>query len=86
MLDESPLDSIRSDILSSSHILNTIPPIIDRYNDEVYDIAYEMFGSSLLGSSSSGNLKWFGYLSSTGVYGDREGAWVSESGYIYRYV
>lgn len=25
-----------------------------------------------------GKLEWLGYLSSTGVYGDRDGAWVTE--------
>ena len=28
--------------------------------------------------SSDSRLEWLGYLSSTGVYGDREGAWVTE--------
>ena len=53
-----------------THLLSTIPP--DREgNDPVL--------SKLLGTLRSLPLRWAGYLSTTGVYGDRQGGWVSEN-------
>jgi nucleoside-diphosphate-sugar epimerase len=52
-----------------THLLSTIPP--DREgNDPVL--------SKLLPTLRSLPLRWAGYLSTTGVYGDRQGGWVSE--------
>ena len=52
-----------------THLLSTIPP--DREgNDPVL--------SKLLPTLRSLPLRWAGYLSTTGIYGDRQGAWVSE--------
>ena len=52
-----------------THLLCTIPP--DREgNDPVL--------SKLLATLRSLPLRWAGYLSTTGVYGDRQGGWVSE--------
>ena len=34
-------------------------------------------------AAANGNLKWLGYISSTGVYGDRDGSWVAEKDPIY---
>ena len=53
-----------------SHVLVTIPP-----NREGRDDALE----HLLGALRRQPLQWLGYLSTTGVYGDSAGAWVSES-------
>ena len=52
-----------------THLLCTIPP--DR---EGNDPAL----SKLLATLRSLPLRWAGYLSTTGVYGDRQGGWVSE--------
>ncbi|WP_108789308.1 NAD(P)-dependent oxidoreductase [Erythrobacter sp. Alg231-14] len=52
----------------ASHVLSSVPPDRKRGEDAVLD----QYGSSL------SNI-WLGYLSSTGVYGDRQGAWVDES-------
>lgn len=52
-----------------THLLSTIPP--DR---EGNDPAL----STLLPALRSLPLRWAGYLSTTGVYGDRQGGWVSE--------
>ena len=52
-----------------THLLSTIPPDRDG-NDPVL--------SKLMQTLRSLPLRWAGYLSTTGVYGDRQGAWVSE--------
>ena len=55
---------------SASHVLSSVPPardgsepLLDRYGEAV----------------RAASLQWSGYLSSTGVYGDADGAWVDES-------
>lgn len=53
-----------------THILASIPP------DEVGDPALELHGSDIAGLKG---LRWLGYLSTTGVYGTRDGGWVDES-------
>nr|WP_255536581.1 SDR family NAD(P)-dependent oxidoreductase [Pacificimonas pallii] len=55
----------------ATHILSSTPPVGD--TDPVLDL-YEH-------QLSRRNL-WTGYLSSTGVYGDRQGAWVDETAEI----
>lgn len=52
----------------ASHVLSSVPP--DRKTGR--DPVLEGYGAALSGH-------WLGYLSSTGVYGDTEGAWVDES-------
>ena len=54
---------------SASHVLSSVPPardgsepLLDRYGEAV----------------RAASLQWSGYLSSTGVYGDADGAWVDE--------
>lgn len=49
-----------------THILVTIPP------DEKGDIVLRHFDFSNI------SIKWVGYLSATSVYGDHQGAWVTE--------
>jgi nucleoside-diphosphate-sugar epimerase len=52
-----------------THILVSIPPdaagdpVMDRHRDDI---------------AAMPDLKWLGYLSTTGVYGDRDGAWIDE--------
>jgi nucleoside-diphosphate-sugar epimerase len=58
--------NIRLALADSSHVLSSVPPAAD--GDPVLD----RYGAALTG-------KWLGYLSSTGVYGDCQGAWVDES-------
>ncbi len=53
-----------------SHVLNTIPP------DEAGDPVTLRHANDI---AAAGGLVWLGYLSTTGVYGDRGGAWVDES-------
>lgn len=53
-----------------THLLSCIPP--DRNGE---DPVLTALGPQLNGKS----LQWVGYLSTTGVYGDRNGAWVKET-------
>src|SRR5262249_44827466 len=52
-----------------THVLQSIPP------DEAGDAVLVMHGAAL---ARLPQLRWFGYLSTTGVYGDRAGDWVDE--------
>ena len=53
-----------------SHVLATAPP------DAAGDPVLRAYGAAL---ASSTDLRWAGYLSTTGVYGDRDGDWVDEA-------
>ena len=61
-LTESAFDGV-------THVLQSIPP------DETGDPVLAMHGATL---ARRRQLRWFGYLSTTGVYGDRGGDWVEE--------
>jgi len=63
-----PLDNLW-DFNSVTHILTSIPPNQDG------DIVLNYHLNEL---QALPNLKWVGYLSTTGVYGDHKGAWVDE--------
>lgn len=66
----------RADPLSPSafegttHVLVSVPP--DLAGDPVFDI-------HRAGIATLKRLQWLGYLSTTGVYGTRDGGWVDES-------
>ena len=51
----------------ATHVLSTVPP------QDGADAVLATYGALLSG------VPWLGYLSSTGVYGDTQGAWVDES-------
>lgn len=53
----------------ATHLLATAPPA------EAGDPVLARFGPEIAAAPS---LRWIGYLSTTGVYGDRGGAWVDE--------
>ena len=59
--------AMRAALARASHVLSSVPP--DR---EGTDPVLARHGDTING-------KWLGYLSSTGVYGDTQGAWVDES-------
>ena len=69
MSDGLPLENIW-DLDSVTHILHSIPPsdggdIVSNYHlQDLHKLP---------------SLQWFGYLSTTGVYGDQDGGWVDES-------
>jgi nucleoside-diphosphate-sugar epimerase len=56
-------------IAQATHLLSTVPPdasgdpVLSRYADAI---------------TEAPRLRWIGYLSTTGVYGDRKGGWVDE--------
>jgi nucleoside-diphosphate-sugar epimerase len=58
-----------SALAQATHVLSTVPP------DASGDPALSRHGNAL---AAAKNLRWIGYLSTTGVYGDRGGAWVDE--------
>ena len=65
--DEKYLKSI---IKKSNYILHSIAPT------EVGDPVYEKYAEDIIARST--NLSWFGYLSTTSVYGNHDGQWVDE--------
>jgi nucleoside-diphosphate-sugar epimerase len=54
----------------ATHILHSVPPtqdgdtVLTHYREQIADL---------------GSVKWIGYLSTVGVYGDQKGRWVDES-------
>ncbi|MDQ0838776.1 NAD(P)-dependent oxidoreductase [Sphingomonas faeni] len=62
------VDAVTAEIAAATHILSSVPPV-----DEV-DPVLVRYGSLLMRTRA-----WLGYLSSTGVYGDAQGAWVDET-------
>ncbi len=61
-------DTAGPEIAAATHVLATAPPggegdpVLARYTEDL----------------RASPIAWFGYLSTTGVYGDRQGAWVDE--------
>lgn len=64
-------DDLSNDIKRASHILSSIAP------DGGQDPVLRTWGTAL--ESCLAQKTWVGYLSTTGVYGDRGGDWVSEA-------
>ena len=62
---------IEKALAEADHVLVCIPPGREN-SDPVLTHFTEIF-------ASSNRHKWLGYLSTTGVYGDREGGWVDET-------
>jgi nucleoside-diphosphate-sugar epimerase len=60
----------RQPLMRATHLLATAPP--DRNGDPVLAAYAEVIASAPA-------LRWIGYLSTTGVYGDRGGGWVDET-------
>lgn len=64
-----PLENPAASLAGTTHLLISVPP--DRDGDAV--LAHHVRDIAALPG-----LRWLGYLSTTGVYGDREGGWVTE--------
>jgi len=62
--------SIKAVIKRANYILHSIAPTV------VGDPVYEKFSEDIIARSI--NLSWFGYLSTTSVYGNHDGQWVDE--------
>jgi nucleoside-diphosphate-sugar epimerase len=56
-------------LTGATHILSSVPP------DDTGDPVIDAHGADLLRLEA---VKWVGYLSTTGVYGNRDGEWVDE--------
>lgn len=67
---DAPLADPTAALAGTTHIVSSVPP--DGAGDPVLD----HHGADLAALS---NIAWAGYLSTTGVYGDRGGDWVDES-------
>ena len=65
-----PLYDPAQALQGATHILSSVPP--DRDGDPVID----QHGADLRQLRGA---QWIGYLSTTGVYGDRQGGWVDEA-------
>ncbi len=63
-----PFDGAGDAIASATHIVSTAAPT------EAGDPVLARWGAAL----RQARIAWFGYLSTTGVYGDRQGGWVDE--------
>ena len=61
-------EAVRAALRDASHVLSSVPPDRETGKDPVL----ARYGEAL-------SSQWIGYLSSTGVYGDQQGAWVDES-------
>jgi nucleoside-diphosphate-sugar epimerase len=57
----------------ATHVVSTVPP--DRSAHAQADPVLASYGGVL---AANGALRWAGYLSTSGVYGDRGGGWVDE--------
>jgi nucleoside-diphosphate-sugar epimerase len=64
-----PLADATQQLTAATHLLISIPP------DEIGCPVCDLHGAAIAGLH---DLRWIGYLSSTNVYGDRDGAWVDE--------
>ena len=64
-----PLSAPSEALVGVTHLLTSVPP------DEAGDPVLDAHRADILACKS---LTWIGYLSTTGVYGDRQGDWVDE--------
>ena len=68
---DRPLDDPAAALAGTTHLLSSVPPggagdpVLDQHAADIAALA-------------DNGLGWVGYLSTTGVYGDRDGGWVDE--------
>jgi nucleoside-diphosphate-sugar epimerase len=70
---EAPLADPEQALAGTTHLLHSIMP--DEHGDSVL-----RWHAELLDALPRSQLRFIGYLSTTGVYGDHAGAWVDEDG------
>jgi nucleoside-diphosphate-sugar epimerase len=68
---DRPIGEMADLLRDATHLLSSVPP--DDRGDPVIDV----HGGEI--AAASKRLDWIGYLSTTGVYGDRAGDWVDET-------
>jgi len=66
----------RAALARATHVLSTVPPAAADDADGKYDPVLSRYAADLMHAPA---LRWVGYLSTTGVYGDRGGDWVDET-------
>ena len=66
-----PLADLDRHLGTATHLLSAVPP------DETGEPVLDMHGAAI--AAAALRLNWIGYLSTTGVYGDRAGGWVDEA-------
>jgi nucleoside-diphosphate-sugar epimerase len=64
-----PLSDLGAILADATHLLSSVPP------DDRGDPVLDLHGKDI---AAARGLRWIGYLSTTGVYGDRAGGWVDE--------
>ncbi len=67
---DRPLPGCAALLADASHILVSVPP------DAAGDTVLDLHGEDI---AKHGAAEWVGYLSTTGVYGNRDGEWVDET-------
>lgn len=67
---ETPGPGVAEALAGATHVLVSVPP------DAHGDPALRQHGRDI---ARAGDLGWIGYLSTIGVYGDRQGGWVDET-------
>ena len=67
---DRPLADPAAALGAASHLLSSVPP------EEAGDPVIEQHRAAIL---SCAGLEWIGYLSTVGVYGGHDGAWIDES-------
>ena len=67
---DAPLADPESALAGTTHLLASVPPGPDG------DPVLAMHGEDI---RATPGIEWIGYLSTTGVYGDRDGGWVDEA-------
>jgi nucleoside-diphosphate-sugar epimerase len=68
---ERPLGDVAAALAGTTHLLSAVPP------DGAGDPVVALHGGAI--AALGPRLEWVGYLSTTGVYGDRAGGWVDET-------
>jgi nucleoside-diphosphate-sugar epimerase len=66
----SPLADANAALAGTTHLLLSVPP------DDAGDPVLDLCGAAI---AAQPTLRWIGYLSTTGVYGDHGGGWVDEA-------
>ncbi len=69
-------DDLGNKLSQATHLLISIAPPREAEGDDV-DPVLKVFGNTI--REAVPDLKWIGYLSTVGVYGNHHGAWVDES-------
>ncbi len=76
-------------LAGATHLLSSVPPdaagdsVLDHHGADIAALVPAPESPSAMPAGASGDpsprLAWIGYLSTTGVYGDRAGGWVDET-------